>query len=104
MSAGWAFSRRRGVVFRRLNAWRIAAGPGPGVWEVEGALASGAGDASGDVEEPAAEPFWFGVFEFAGERELSEPGEQVLGEQGELEPGLVGRECLEGEPAEAEFL
>ena len=78
--------------------------PGPGVWEVEGALPSGAGDASGDVEEPAAEPFWFGVFEFAGERELSEPGEQVLGEQGELEPGLVGRECLEGEPAEAEFL
>jgi len=78
--------------------------PGPGVREVEGALASGAGDASGDVEEPAAEPLGLGEFEFPAERELSEPGEQVLGEQRELEPGPVGRECLEGEPAEAEFL
>ena len=78
--------------------------PGPGGWEVQRAASSGAGEPAGDVEEAVAEPFRFRAREFALEHEQPEPSEQVLREQDELEPGLVGFECLEGQPAEPELL
>ena len=68
------------------------------------AAAAGAGEATGDVEQAVAEPFRLGEREFGVEDEQSQPGEQILGEQHELEPGLVGLERLEGEAAEAELL
>ena len=72
--------------------------------QVQGAAAAGAGEAAGDVEQAVAEPFRFREREFALEHEQPQPGEQVLGEQRELEPGLVGLERLEGQPAEPELL
>ena len=71
---------------------------------MERAAAPGAGEPAGDVEEAVAEPFRFRAREFALEHEQPEPGEQVLREQHELEPGLVGLERLEGQPAEPELL
>ena len=59
--------------------------PGPAVGEAEGASASGAGEAAGDVEEALTQPFRFREREVAFEDEQPEPGEEVLGEQRELD-------------------
>ena len=48
------------------------------------------------MEEALTQPFRFREREVAFEDEQPEPGEEVLGEQRELEPGLVGRDLLEG--------
>ena len=63
-----------------------------------------AGEAAGDVEQEVAEPFRCRGREFALEHEQPQPGEQVLGEQRELEPRLVGLERLERQAAEPELL
>ena len=71
---------------------------------MQGAAAAGAGDAAGDVEQSSAEPFRFCEREFAVEGEQAQPGEEIAGQEGELEPGPVRGERLEGKPAEAELL
>ena len=66
--------------------------------------ATRARDATGDVEEPAAQALGFGESKLAREHERAQPGEQVLGKQRELEPGQVGFERLERQPPEPQLL
>ena len=58
MSAGWAFSRRRGAV-EALERVEDRAGPGPVGGEVQGGLSGVAGDLPGDVQDAVAQPLGF---------------------------------------------
>jgi hypothetical protein len=75
--------------------------PGPAARQVQTELAGVAGEPAGDVEEPVAEPFGFAAGELAAEQQPLRPGEQVLGAEGELEPGGVRLEGAEGEVFQA---
>ena len=63
-----------------------------------------AGEAAGDVEQPVAQPLRFAAGEFALEQQPLRPGEQILGDEDELEPGGVRLEGAEGEVAQAGVL
>jgi len=75
--------------------------PGPVARQVQTELAGVAGEPAGDVQEPVAETLRLAAGELAGEQQPLRPGEQVLGDQGELEPGRVGSERAEGQVAQA---
>ena len=79
-------------------------GPGPIGLEPEAGAAAVADDPPGDMQEPVAQPLWFGACDLAGQAEQLHPAEQVLGDQRELEPGLVVREGVVGEVAHAGVL
>ena len=76
-------------------------GPGPGGGEPAGGSSAGAGDAGGGVEQAVAEPFRFGVGEVAVEGEQPGPGEQVVGAEDELQPGVVDGERVRWQVGEA---
>ena len=63
-----------------------------------------ADDLAGGVEQPVAQPFGFGGGELAVQAGQLRPGEEVLGDQGELEPGLVVLEGVMREVAHAGVL
>jgi hypothetical protein len=67
--------------------------PGPAAGEVE---AQPAGEAAGDVEEPVAETLRLAAGELAREQQPLRPGEQVLRDQDELEPGGVRLKARKG--------
>ena len=67
------------------------------------APAAGAGESSGDVQQAVAQPLGRQPCAACLQDAAAQPGEQVLGEQDELEPGLVGIEGVEGQAREAEF-
>ena len=58
----------------------------------------------GDVEQPLAKALGFGDREFAVQADQLGPGEEVLGDQRELEPGLVVLERVVREVAHAGVL
>src|SRR3974390_2417923 len=101
VGGGPSAGRERGYAFECVCE---LVAPWPRGRAVEGAAAAGTGEPTGDVKEAVAQPFWFREREFAFEHEQPQPGEQVLGEQRQLEPGLVGFEGVERQPAEAELL
>src|SRR3954452_23362297 len=78
-------------------------GPGPAGGQVQRAAASGARQAPGDVQEAVAQALGRESRAVWVEDQDAFPGEQVLGEQDQLEPGLVGLEGVERQPGEAEF-
>ena len=93
-----------GIDRRRVNAAASAVGPGPVAVELELGAAAVADDLAGDVQQPVAQPFGFGVGELAVKADQLRPGEQVLGDQRELEPGLVVLEGVVREVAHAGVL
>ena len=64
-------------------------------------LSAGADDVAGGVEQAVAEPFRFGGGEVAVEGEQAGPGEQVVGDEGELQPGVVDRERVRRQVGES---
>src|SRR5712692_89851 len=71
--------------------------PGPAPRQAKPGAPARADHLAGDVEEALAQALRLGPGELAVEAEDPRPGEQVLGRQGELEPGLVVVEAVEGE-------
>ena len=67
-------------------------GPWPSGGESEPGLAAGAGDHAGSVEEGVAESFRFGSGEVTVEAQQLAPHEQVVGDEGGGQPGLVDLE------------
>ena len=61
-------------------------------------------DPAGDVQQAVTDPFRLGDGELAFEAEQPDPAEQVLGDQRELQPGLVVRERVVGQVAHAGVL
>jgi len=59
-----------------------------------------AGDPGGDVQQPVAQCLGFAAGELAVEQGGLGPGDQVGGQQGELEPGGVEVELAGREPAQ----
>jgi hypothetical protein len=47
------------------------------------------GEPGGDVQEPVAQSFRFGLGEFAVEEECLGPDDQVVGENDDLDPDLA---------------
>ena len=69
-------------------------GPWPGLGESADGASAGGDEVSGGVEQAVAQPFRFGVGYVAGEGEEPGPGEQVVGGEDELQPGLlIWNEC-----------
>ena len=79
----------------------IALTQGPGGWEAEVSSSCSVGELGWDVEQPVAQRFGLAGGQpgsVAGEGEESEPGDQVRGDRGDHQPGLVDleRELLAG--------
>src|SRR4051794_34169992 len=68
-------------------------GPGPVGLESQAGAATVVDDPSGDVQQPVAQSLGLGLGELAVEAGQLRPGQQVLGDERELQPGLV---VLEG--------
>ena len=79
-------------------------GPGPVAVELEVGAAAVTDELAGDVQQPVTEAFRFGGRELAGQADQLGPAEQVLGDQRELEPGLVVLEGVVREVAHAGVL
>jgi hypothetical protein len=79
-------------------------GPGPVAREPELGAPPGANEPSGHVEQPVAQPLGLGQAMLTLEIERLRPGEEVLGDQHQLEPDLVVLEGVEGEVLEARVL
>jgi hypothetical protein len=71
-------------------------GPWPAGLEAQSGAAAVAGEPAGGVKQPVPEPFRFGGRELTFEADELGPGEQVLGDQRGLEPGLVVLEGVVG--------
>src|SRR3954447_19364533 len=71
--------------------------PGPGGLEAEGGAAGVEGEASGGVQQPAAQRLGFADGELAVECQVLRPGGEVLGDQRQLKPDRVVVEVAEGE-------
>src|ERR671918_285287 len=67
-------------------------GPGPAASDAQPGLPPGADDDAAGVQQAVAEAFGFGPGEVAVEGEQPGPGEQVAGDEGELNPSLVDGE------------
>ncbi len=72
---------------------------GPAAGQVQKQAAGVAGEPAGDVQELVAQALRLAAGKLAGEQEALRPGEQILGDEDELEPGRVGGERAEGEVA-----
>ena len=93
--ARWGWSAAGG---ERLEAFERAedrAGPGPLGREVQRDPAGVAGELSGDVQDPVAQPFGFTGAVFAVEREQLRPDGDVVRGEGEFEPRGVRVEGVE---------
>ena len=62
-------------------------------------LAAGVGDDGGGVEDAVAEPFGFGDGERAVEAQALGPGDEVLSDEDELQPGVVADDVDAGQVA-----
>lgn len=71
-------------------------GPRPGALQTQAGAPPGSGEVPGLVPESESEPFRFGLLEVAGQQEGLGPGDEVLTDQDESEPYLVGLEVGEG--------
>src|SRR3954467_4073838 len=60
--------------------------------DAQPSLSAAGGDDNGGVEQAVAETLWFAACEVAVEGEQPSPGEQVLGDERDLEPCLVDGE------------
>ena len=66
-------------------------GPGPAALQAQGRAAGVEGESAGGVQQPVAQRLGFADGQLAVERERLGPGDQVLGDQRELQPdGVVG--------------
>ena len=74
--------------------------PWPGVLEAHDRLAAGVGDGGGGVQDTVSEPFGFGHGEGAVEAQPLRPGGEILGDQHELEPGVVADDVGAGQVAQ----
>ena len=57
-----------------------------------------------DVQQPIPERLWFGLGQVSVESQHLEPGDQVGGDHGQRQPGLVDAELPRREPAQAGVL
>ena len=64
-------------------------------------MASGEREPGGDLRQSLAQPLRFSVGELAIERKCLGPDDQIVGEHDDLDPHLVERERLEGQPLKA---
>jgi hypothetical protein len=78
--------------------------PGPAGRETESSEAAATGESGRNVQDPESQQLRFGVGEVAVEGEELQPGDQVGGDRGKLDPGLVDRVFPGWEPAESGFL
>jgi hypothetical protein len=76
-------------------------GPGPVGGEAAAASSCGGAEVAGGVQQAVAEPFRLGRGEVAVEGEESGPGQQVVGAEGEVEPGVVDRERVRWQVGQA---
>ena len=83
-------SARRGKRLKTVQTAQDRLHPGPVGVEVQDPAPASADEPAGDGEQVQAQPFGFGYGVLAVEGEQLHPGEQVLGEEDELEPDLVG--------------
>lgn len=74
-------------------------GPGPGARQAQAGAPGRAHHPAGDVQEALAQPLGLGEGQLALEAEKTGPGEQLLGDQRELQPHLVVFEGGEGQVA-----
>jgi hypothetical protein len=86
---------RRGDGLEFLKRREQLARPGPCALEMQLCLAAVEREAAGDVQQPVAQRLRFSGGELALKTERLGPDDQVVGEQHELDPHLVHRECFE---------
>lgn len=75
--------------------------PRPGFREVKDEASGGAGESARGVREAVAEAFGLRAGEFPIQQEGLGPGDEVLGDEHELDPHGVGGETAEGEVPKA---
>lgn len=63
--------------------------PGPGCLEAQVGAAGVEGQARGDVQQAVAQALGLGAREVAGQQEGLRPGEQVVGDEHQLQPDAV---------------
>ena len=100
---GWRSAERRDRA-ESLERGGERGGPGPVAVELEAGASSVADELGGGVQQPLAKAFGLCFGELAGQADQLGPGEEVLGDQRELEPGLVVLEGVVGEVAHAGVL
>src|SRR5690606_4837563 len=98
----WCCSAAHPEVVGAVESGDEVAGPGPVAAEAAEALAAGGGELAGGVEQAVAESFRFGGGQVAVEGQGAAPGEQVVGAEGEVEPGGVDRERVRWQVGESE--
>src|SRR5262249_33868729 len=74
--------------------------PRPGLLEPYDGLAASVSDAGGGVQDAVSEPFGFGDGEGAVKAEPLRPDGEVLGDQHELQPGVVADDVDAGQVAQ----
>ena len=90
------------AVERALRAKAVAsAGPGPAALEAQRGAAGVERQTGGGVQQPVAQRFGSAGGQVAVEREVLRPGDDVLGDQRDLQPHLVVGEVSEREAVQA---
>jgi hypothetical protein len=74
--------------------------PGPAALQAQSPAPATTGEARRHVEEAVPEPLWLPSSRRSAEAEPLRPGNQVLGDEDEIEPDLVGSEVAEGQVAQ----
>ena len=104
VSASWASAGGLREPFQPCERGGEVDGPGPAGRESQLRLAAREGEPGGDVQEAVAQPLGLCLGELAREQQGLRPGDQVVGDQDELESQLVHLEVAEGEDRKARVL
>lgn len=75
--------------------------PRPGFGDADGSAALSADDPGVGAQDPIAQGLAFGAGQEPGQAEQAEPGQQVAGDRGGSDPGLVDPGAAGGEAAQS---